>query len=651
MSLRSSTRLKEKNARSITPKLPPEPLAIEDEEELSVKLESEDERPASKRRRGASKQVQKASGGPPASSSTKRRSGKLGQMTEMPLDILYETFSHLQPLDLLHLSRANKELRYLLLTRTALAVWKAAFINADPRPPACPPALNHTQYANLLYGHHCQYCASQHGNIAVWAVYVRCCAKCLSIHFVPPVYDDELEKQARLLSTRWYVKSGKHDKFVYLKKEVDEVREKYLELRQDKDAFEAWKRTMRQSKDQHTQLGGSLAIWCDRVKQKRLKELDQARVQRVEEILARLEALGWGEELELHPVRTRLINLPALKQSRELTDRIWENIKPGLVEFLEQSKATRLQNDRRYRLGLRVRLLYQVFDQYVRELPPRTVTPGPADLASTVPFRRLILETPLDENLAIGDFADLIDELPNLCLSWEQSKNKFLSSLIPAGKRSRVKGLRSFDLATTFFRCAWCRDPIAYPRVLVHDCLSKVHSSTQINEEDEELFAILEETPWNYGDDSVTFDEEASIAAHAIITAVNKDPRTTTPQEMDDLDPRIECIQCTTPRSKLAMRWRTAILHTLSIHDCVDETNWVLLNASEANIAKGIEAKHMPRWRSDVACAICRTPTTRKDFGLHYCKYRTDKTDPGARVYVPLDVPMNQPPYAVKIPV
>lgn len=46
-------------------------------------------------------------------------------MTNMPVDILYETFSHLEPLDLLHLSRATKDLRALLLTKAALAVWQS----------------------------------------------------------------------------------------------------------------------------------------------------------------------------------------------------------------------------------------------------------------------------------------------------------------------------------------------------------------------------------------------------------------------------------------------------------------------------------------------------------------------------------------------
>ncbi|KAG5341400.1 hypothetical protein C0989_010766 [Termitomyces sp. Mn162] len=50
--------------------------------------------------------------------------GKLKLITEMPFDILYETFSHLHPVDLLHLSQASKSLHDILLNRRAQSVWK-----------------------------------------------------------------------------------------------------------------------------------------------------------------------------------------------------------------------------------------------------------------------------------------------------------------------------------------------------------------------------------------------------------------------------------------------------------------------------------------------------------------------------------------------
>lgn len=53
------------------------------------------------------------------------KQGKLRFITELPLDLLYETFCHLRPADVLHLSQTSKAVRALLMTRSALFVWKS----------------------------------------------------------------------------------------------------------------------------------------------------------------------------------------------------------------------------------------------------------------------------------------------------------------------------------------------------------------------------------------------------------------------------------------------------------------------------------------------------------------------------------------------
>jgi hypothetical protein len=49
----------------------------------------------------------------------KGRKGKLKNMTELPIDIWFEVFAQLEPLDLLHLSRATKDLRNMLVAPSA----------------------------------------------------------------------------------------------------------------------------------------------------------------------------------------------------------------------------------------------------------------------------------------------------------------------------------------------------------------------------------------------------------------------------------------------------------------------------------------------------------------------------------------------------
>ena len=45
-------------------------------------------------------------------------------MTKMPMDILFEIFARLEPIDLLHLSRAAKDLRNILIAPDVNFLWE-----------------------------------------------------------------------------------------------------------------------------------------------------------------------------------------------------------------------------------------------------------------------------------------------------------------------------------------------------------------------------------------------------------------------------------------------------------------------------------------------------------------------------------------------
>jgi len=57
-------------------------------------------------------------------SRVKGKRGYLLFVTEMPLDILLEVFSNLEPIDLLHLSRASQSLRKILTSTNTAYIWK-----------------------------------------------------------------------------------------------------------------------------------------------------------------------------------------------------------------------------------------------------------------------------------------------------------------------------------------------------------------------------------------------------------------------------------------------------------------------------------------------------------------------------------------------
>jgi hypothetical protein len=68
-----------------------------------------------------------------------------------------QIFGHLDPLDVLHLTRTTKALRDILMRRSALSVWKHALSNVEGLPD-CPRDLTEPQWVNLVFDTLCHVC-------------------------------------------------------------------------------------------------------------------------------------------------------------------------------------------------------------------------------------------------------------------------------------------------------------------------------------------------------------------------------------------------------------------------------------------------------------------------------------------------------------
>lgn len=69
-----------------------------------------------------------------------------------------QIFGHLHPLDLLHLARTTKPFRRVLMSRSAISVWKDARSKIVGMP-ECRPSTSEPAYANLAFDFHCHVCA------------------------------------------------------------------------------------------------------------------------------------------------------------------------------------------------------------------------------------------------------------------------------------------------------------------------------------------------------------------------------------------------------------------------------------------------------------------------------------------------------------
>ncbi|KAG8892951.1 hypothetical protein FRB99_002322 [Tulasnella sp. 403] len=83
-----------------------------------------------------------------------RRTGKLRDLMNMPVDIFASICEYLTPKDLRNLTLTSRRLRSILMTREVIHIWRAARMNVVALP-ECPDDMSEPQYARLMFGTEC----------------------------------------------------------------------------------------------------------------------------------------------------------------------------------------------------------------------------------------------------------------------------------------------------------------------------------------------------------------------------------------------------------------------------------------------------------------------------------------------------------------
>ncbi|KAF8211882.1 hypothetical protein K438DRAFT_1805513 [Mycena galopus ATCC 62051] len=494
----------------------------------------------------------------PVETKPQRKRGKLQFMTEVPLDVLFEIFGQLLPVDLLNLSCASRTLRDILLRKSAAFVWKQSFLNDPfPTPPPCPDDLNEAQYANLLWRKQCFFCGVS-TPVVMWSCRVRACEACVrtakhvslfSGHIYPfPPPTNTFETARTLCSKWWYHPASRPTgKYLCLTSELEAIQKRLDELAErnsDTEEFHA-----------------ALCLnWETYLKANRRNELKNAGESRKNAILAKIDELGWSSELSNYETKKAFLALPAVKQNKELTERVWANIEPELVVWFTEVKHQRLGRERVALLQYRIGGLMSAAKKPLEAIP-LSVRPSRSDLC-TMPEYRAILESSHPPGYSKADFMELLAHLSEQTDQWRNSNINILLELLPSGSKKGKKKLEThtLDLCTTFFRCHSCREPISYPRILNHVCLKR---GQEPDDEEDYLLRIFYryDAPWIHGHKGIAFDTEASNITAMLIKLCGQDPKTMTTAAMDELDSRFECPRCVHPtQGRLVMTWRMAVI-------------------------------------------------------------------------------------------
>lgn len=166
----------------------------------------------------------------------------LSLLLEMPLDVLYEIFSHLQPRDIINLTRTSKIFRETLLSRSAITIWKAVCDREDA--PECPSWISQPAWVALLFEHVCQSCGARNIQKIDFLLLKRVCLKCKKLHLVsfsgiftryPAAYGLNVSRLLPATNiSSWSHKYTRKSEF-YWDTDVDDVVTRLSALKQDID--------------------------------------------------------------------------------------------------------------------------------------------------------------------------------------------------------------------------------------------------------------------------------------------------------------------------------------------------------------------------------------------------------------------------------
>ena len=301
------------------------------------------------------------------------------------------------------------------------------------------------------------------------------------------------------------------------------------------------------------------------------------------------------ERSKLHPVSLHEISLTCD------IHQVWKKISKPLIEYMEEMKTKRLARKladlMRQRRSSAIKLLkaYKVVNASFT-----AVMPIPLEFFA---FDRIkeILDRPTYVDVDVMSFLHLLPELDDMVENWRgiitakfvQAVKANITRIRPDAdeldddnalgqNENGSKCVKDADeaipecvkLACTVYSCIDCEDDqdclddslvgyLWFPEVLGHRCLTKPRSFIQAS--DDFLEVQLGSSPYRkqWSCELIEVDEDASMAAAAIVEAFGMNSKVATPDDMDKLDARMECVdclECLAPwENRIVFDWRSAV--------------------------------------------------------------------------------------------
>jgi hypothetical protein len=254
---------------------------------------------------------------------------------------------------------------------------------------------------------------------------------------------------------------------------------------------------------------------------------------------------------------------------------VWTNIKPALMQYMEDHKTARLDRDRQALLIDRFHLMEQTIAPSLLALSKTIMIPHIVDIY-LMDEARSIIDAPAAATLTATDFTPLITLLPTLAQRWRTDVESQYIQHVSSNEHTMASD-SAFELVT---RCKRCRNTLFYPDSLSHMCHNlprgrrkqdqPKYKKTRTRQELQDIqnglirrLPVYERVvdlsayaPWSCDQDS--FEEETALV-RKIIEACGQLHADITCTEMDNLDARLSCDVCSQDGRMLIVTWRSAV--------------------------------------------------------------------------------------------
>ncbi|KAF8807884.1 hypothetical protein BYT27DRAFT_7099840 [Phlegmacium glaucopus] len=356
----------------------------------------------------------------------RRKAGLLASLPSMPLDILFEIFGHLKPYDILRLSRTTKDFRRLLLSKSSLSIWKATLSNV-PGLPDCPPGMSEPAWTNLVFSPYCNFCLTTSIRKVQWMFRLRICSRCAKEHLVESRFAfHPFEGNMEYIIPTY---PGKKGAKIYLKSDCKLVEDQYAALQKGKAQRLFVEERMKTvlAIAAHAKL---CEAWAKDQTLDRDQQLQQLREDRLAAITQKLEDLGWAEDIAGITMPDSLANHKLVDRPQLLTERIWTNIKQGILEFMAEMRDKRLKRefaalvDRRKQSALTVLRTFKN-----ARLPETEIMPQGPDFCHFSVISE-VLNQAVNVEVDVSSFNDIIPLLPELVSEWRESTKRKMIQVV-----------------------------------------------------------------------------------------------------------------------------------------------------------------------------------------------------------------------------